>query len=82
MMGKDHHVRILFPDKHHIVDYLLSVDPEFSSLCEDLDTCAFALRYWSESSLPEANTRLNEYRILIHELKEEIAAFINEIKSQ
>ena len=82
MMGKDHHVRKLYPDKHRIVDYLFSVDPGFSSLCEDLDICVHALRYWAESPQPEASTRQDEYRILIHELKEEIATFINEIDLQ
>ena len=79
MADKIDHIRDSFPDKRHIIDYLLSVDPEFLSLCEDHDACVYALRYWSESSSPEAQTRHDEYRILIQELREEIATVINEV---
>ena len=50
----------------------MAEDPEFFALCEDYDVCVDALRYWSDSKEPEAKTRVNEYRVLVRELQEEI----------
>jgi hypothetical protein len=50
----------------------MAEDPEFSTLCEDYDACVKALRYWTESKVPEAEARVNEYRTIIKELEEEI----------
>jgi hypothetical protein len=50
----------------------MAIDTEFLALSEDYDTCVNALRYWIGSKEPEAKTRVNEYRILVHELEKEI----------
>jgi hypothetical protein len=72
MNDKAHHIRERFPDKSHIIDLIILEDPEFLALCEDYDACVDALRYWTLSKEPEAETRVNEYRTLIEELEEEI----------
>ena len=69
---KAHHIRERFPHMHQDIDLLLKNDPEFQSLCEDHDACVNALQYWSKSKEPEAETRADEYRTLIQELKDEI----------
>ena len=51
-------------------------DPEFLTLCEDIDACVKALRYWDDSKEPEAEARVIEYRTLVRELQEEIAQAI------
>jgi hypothetical protein len=66
------HIRERFPDKKHTIDLLMAKDPEFLTLCEDYDACVDALRYWAKSKQPEAETRVNEYHILVRELQEEI----------
>ena len=66
------HIRERFPDKKHSLDRLLAEDPEFLVLCEDYDVCVDALRYWAKSKEPEAEVRVNEYRILARELEEEV----------
>ena len=66
------HIRERFPDKKHTIDLLMTKDPEFFDLCEDHDACVDALRYWAKSKQPEAETRVNEYHILVRELQEEI----------
>ena len=73
MKDKARHIRERFKDKSHIIDLLVAEDPEFLTLCEDLDACLKALRYWSKSEAPEAEARVNEYKSLIEELEEEIA---------
>ena len=72
MTDKPHHIRERFPDKKHSLDLLMVEDPEFLVLCEDYDACVDALRYWARSEAPEAKTRVNEYRILVCELENEI----------
>jgi uncharacterized protein YdcH (DUF465 family) len=67
-----YHIRERFPEKKHDIDRLLAKDPEFLDLCEDYDVCVDALQYWAKSKLPEAKTRVNEYRTIFRELKEEI----------
>jgi len=66
------HIRERFPDKKHRIDLLLAEDPEFFNLCEDHDACVDALQYWAKSKAPEAETRANEYHILVQDLQEEI----------
>jgi hypothetical protein len=65
-------IRELYPEKKDILDLLMAKDPEFFTLCEDYDTCLNALKHWSESQAPEAETRVSEYRTLLRELQEEI----------
>ena len=67
-------------NKIHVIDLLMAKDPEFSSLCEDYDACIKALRYWTESKVPEAEARVNEYRTIIKELEEEITQAIVAVK--
>ena len=72
MNDKARDIREQFPDKKHRLDLLMAKDPEFLALCEDYDACVDALRYWTKSKQPEAETRVNEYHILVRELQEEI----------
>ena len=65
-------IRKRFPDQTQHIDHLLAQDPEFISLCEDHEACVNALQYWIKSKEPEAETRVDEYRVLILELEEEI----------
>jgi hypothetical protein len=76
------HIRERFPDKKHTIDLLMTKDPEFFDLCEDHDACVDALLYWAKSKEPEANTRVNEYHILVRELEEEIAQALEALKSR
>lgn len=69
----ENHINERFPDQKDAIDNLMAEDPEFRALCEDYNACVNALRYWAESQAPEAKTRLNEYRTLVHELEEEIS---------
>jgi len=55
-----------------MINLLMAKDPEFVVLCEDYNDCVNALRHWSRSRAPEAETRVKEYRALIEELEEEI----------
>lgn len=73
MNDKARHIRERFKDNRHIIDLLVAGDPELRTLCEDFDACVKALKYWSESKVPEAETWVNEYSALIRELEEEIA---------
>jgi uncharacterized protein YdcH (DUF465 family) len=68
----ENHINERFPDQKHAIDDLMAEDSEFRALCEDYNACVNALRYWAESKAPEAKTRVNEYRTLVHELEEEI----------
>ena len=49
-------------------------------MCEDYDVCVDDLRYWSDSKEPEAKTRVNEYRVLVRELQEEITQALVALK--
>ena len=73
MNEKTYHIRERFPDKKHTIDLLIKKVPEFLDLCEDYDACVDAFRYWAKSEKPEAETRVDEYRALVRELREEIA---------
>ena len=77
MNDKACHIRERFPDKNHAIDLLIAEDPEFRTICEDYDVCINALKYWTQSKEPEAETRVNEYRTLVQELEEEVTqAFV------
>ena len=73
MNNRGRHIRDIFPGRKHSIDLLAAEDSEFLALCEDHDACVDALQYWAKSKEPEAETRVNEYRILVQELQEEIA---------
>ena len=66
------YIRKQFADKKDRIDLLMSEDPEFLTMSQDYDACVDALRYWEQSQEPEAKARINEYRALIRELREEI----------
>lgn len=76
MHNKSQYILERFPDKSHTLALLMAEDPEFHALCEDYDVCIEALRYWSQSKEPEAQTRVNEYLNLVQELEEEIVQFL------
>jgi len=60
------------PNKKHSIDQLMVEDAEFFTLCEDYDTCVNALQYWANSKGPEAEIRVDEYRVIARELEEEV----------
>jgi hypothetical protein len=76
MNDKARHIKKKFPNQNNMIDCLLAEDPEFLDLCEDYNACVNALRYWSDSSDPEAETRVTEYRTLIRELEDDITHVI------
>ena len=77
MNDKARHIREQFPDKKQSLDLLMAEDPEFLALCEDYDACVNALRYWTQSKEPEAKTRVNEYRVLVRDLEEEVTSTLH-----
>jgi hypothetical protein len=72
MNDKAGYIRERFSKQKHQIDLFMAVDTEFLALSEDYDICVNALRYWARSQEPEAKTRVNEYRILVCELENEI----------
>lgn len=76
------HIRERFPDKKQSIDRLMAEDPEFLALCEDYDICINALQYWSKSTEPEAENRVNEYRTLAQELEEDVVEALMALKPQ
>ena len=78
MKVKNHSILEQFPEKSHTLSLLMVEDPEFLTVCEDYDACVEALRYWAQSSEPEAATRINEYNALVQELEEEIVQVVLE----
>jgi len=76
------HIRSQFPDQKHHIDLLMAKDPEFLDLCEDHDACVDALHYWAKSEKPEAETRANEYHILVQDLQEEITQALAALESK
>ena len=50
----------------------MAENPEFRAICEDYGDCVHALQFWGQSTAPEAETRVNEYRSLVEELEKEI----------
>ena len=63
-----------FSDKHRILIRHMEEDMEFYDLCQDYEICVNALRYWTTSDDPQAGARIDEYRSLVRELEDEIAA--------
>ena len=75
-------IRERFPDKIQIIDQLMAEDPEFRDTCEDYDVCVNALRYWSNSTEPEAEIRVNEYRNLAQQIEDEVIEYLIPAKPQ
>ena len=82
MNDKGHHIIGRFPDKSHTLARLMAEDQEFFSLCEDYDSCVDAMHYWSKSTEPEAEIRVNEYRTLAQELEEEVVEALIALKQR
>ena len=80
MYDKPHDIRERFPDKRDSIDRLMAEDPEFLALCEDHDACVNALQYWANSKDPEAEIRVNEYRVIARELEEEVVKTLIALK--
>ena len=76
MSDDTRHIRERFPKKSYIIELLTDKDPEFLTLCEDYGACVDALAYWTNSNAPEAKIRVEEYRVIIEELEEEIAQIL------
>jgi hypothetical protein len=66
-----------FPEKKEAVERLFECNESFQSMCEEYEACLAALRYWRESSLPEAPDFRNEFSSLLGELEEEILENLN-----
>ena len=77
---KARYIRERHLDKQRRIDLLMAEDPEFLALCEDYDACVNALRYWTQSKEPEAESRVSEYLTLIEELGEEITQALEAMK--
>jgi len=61
-----------FPEKRVALKRLFEASQSFQSLCNEYEACMTALRYWRDSSLPEAPNFRNEFSSLLSELEEEI----------
>jgi hypothetical protein len=61
-----------FPENRGALQRLFESSQSFQSLCEEYEECLIALRYWRESSLPEAADFRNEFSSLLSELEDEI----------
>lgn len=61
-----------FPESREALRQLFESDQSFQSLCDEYEACLIALRYWRESSLPEAPEFRNEFSSLLGELEKEI----------
>ncbi len=61
-----------FPGHGGASGRLFASNQSFQSLCEEYAACVTALKYWRESSLPEAPDFRNEFSSLLGELEEEI----------
>ena len=72
MNAKKQHILAHFPKQCQQLTRLMADDPEFAAMCEDYDACVDALNYWGQSSAPEAQTRVEEYRTLVSEIEAEI----------
>ena len=72
MVDKLHHFLERFPGKREAIRLLMAENAEFRALCEDYGDCIRARQFWSQSTASEAETRVNEYRTLVEELKKEI----------
>ena len=70
-----------FPSHHEIIKQLFKTSKTFHTLCSDYQQCTKALRYWSNSDLPESSQRLEEYEELLSELKSEILLILNNLST-
>ncbi|MGO9018516.1 MAG: hypothetical protein ACLQVJ_09230 [Syntrophobacteraceae bacterium] len=61
-----------FPERREALKRLFESNQSFQLLCDEYEACLTALRYWRDSSLPEAPDFRNEFSTLLSELEEEI----------
>jgi hypothetical protein len=66
-----------FPERKEALARLFESNQSFQSLCDEYEACMVALRYWRESSSPDARQLLNEFSSLLGELEEEILDHLN-----
>ena len=66
-----------FPEKKDALAKLFESNQSFQSLCDEYEACMVALRYWRESSLPDAREFLREFSSLLGDLEEEILEHLN-----
>ena len=72
--GKGGYIAVVerFPESREILKRLFESSQSFQTLCEEYEECLGAMRYWRESSFPEAPEFRNEFSSLLRELEEEI----------
>lgn len=61
-----------FPENREIFKRLFESNQSFQNICEEYEECLRAMRYWRESSFPEAPELRNEFSSLLRELEVEI----------
>ena len=61
-----------FSENRETVEKLWRESESFATLMEDYAECAEAVQRWTESSLPDAHRRQEEYTALLRELEAEI----------
>jgi len=71
-----------FPEHSEKIQCLFEENHSFRSLCEDCRVCAKALKYWNDSTSEKAPARMEEYRVLLQELEEEVLLYLGKIDSQ
>ena len=69
-----------FPENREILRRLFESNQSFQNLCDEYEVCLRAMRYWRESSFPEAYEFRNEFSSLLRELEEEILEHVGKEK--
>jgi len=82
MTDKPSHILERFPEMKLHIELLIEEDSDFLALCEDYQVCIEALQHWEQSTEPEAKTRVNEYRILVTDIEEEIVQALAGLEPQ
>jgi len=66
-----------FSNHHPLIHPLFRSSPVFRETCMDYHKCGKALHYWSSLSSQEASFRIQEYSVLLQELKQELSQCIS-----
>jgi hypothetical protein len=61
-----------FPAHCPLIQPLFRSSPVFWETCMDYHKCSKALHYWSNLSSQQASFRMQEYSVLLQELKQEL----------
>ncbi len=77
--GKNGYITVVerFPESREILKRLFESSHSFQTLCEEYDDCLRAMRFWRESTFPEAPEFLNEFSSLLREFEEEIIEYLS-----